>query len=71
MSSHPEVIRVCKSIDIDSDLINAAKSECDGLDLNTKASFKAFPPGENCVKIIESVKEQVRGFSRSENRWCR
>jgi len=71
MSSHPEVIRVCKSIDIDSDLINAAKSECEGLDLNTKASFKAFPPGEKCVKIIESVKQQVRAFSCSENRWCR
>lgn len=57
ISSHLEVIRVCKSIDIDSDLINAAKSECDGLDLNTKTSFKAFPPGENYMKIIESVKQ--------------
>lgn len=57
ISSHPEVIRVYKSIDINSDLINAAKSKCDGLDLNTKASFKAFPPGENYMKIIESVKQ--------------
>lgn len=62
MSFHPEVIRVYNSIDIDSDLVNAAKSECDGLDLNTLASFKAFPPGEKCVKIIESVKQQVRVF---------
>lgn len=59
--SHPEVIRVCNSIDIDSGLTKAAKSECDGLDLNTTASFKAFPPGENCEKVIESVKK-VRLF---------
>lgn len=59
MSSHSEVIRVSNYIDITSDLINAAKSECDGLDLTTTASFKAFPPGEKCVNIIESVKLQV------------
>jgi len=59
MSSHPEVMRVCNSIDIDSDLINAAKSECEGLDLNTTASFKRFPPGEKCVKVIDSLKKQV------------
>jgi len=51
-----EVIRIYKSIDINSDLINVAKSKCDGLDLNTKASFKAFPPGENYIKIIEKVR---------------
>ena len=32
MSSHPEVISVCDDIGIDSDLIETAKSECDGLD---------------------------------------
>ena len=48
-----------KSIDIASELISAAKIECDGLDLSTSASFKAFPPGEKCEKIIESVKHQV------------
>ena len=62
MSSHTEVISVCQSIDIDSDSINTAKSECDVLDLNTTASFKAFPPGEKCGKIIESVKQRVRVF---------
>ncbi len=60
MSSHPDVIRVCNSIDVDSDLINAAKSECDRLDLNTTAPSKTFPPGEMCRKVIESVKQQVR-----------
>ena len=51
-----EVIRIYKSIDINSDLINIAKSKYDSLDLNTKASFKAFPPGENYIKIIEKVR---------------
>ncbi len=59
MSSHPEVIRVCSNIDIDSELLNAAKSECDGLDLNTTATFKIFPPtGEACGKILEYVKKK-------------
>ena len=61
MSDHPEVIHLC-TINIDSDLIDAAKSECDGLDLNTTASFKAFTPGKNCEEIIKSVKQQVRMF---------
>jgi hypothetical protein len=59
MSSHPEVICACISTDIDSNLIDAAKSECDGLDLNTTASFMVFQPGKICVKIIDSVKKQV------------
>lgn len=59
MSSHPEVIHVCGSIDIDADLIDAAKQECDALDLNTMAPFKRFPPGEKCVKVIDSLKKQV------------
>ena len=62
MSSHTEAIRVCDSINIDSDLINAAKSECDSLDLNTTASSKTFPPPVTCRKVIESVKQQVRVF---------
>ncbi len=59
MSSHPEVIRVYTGIEIASDLISAAKDECDGLDLNTTASFKAFRPGKNCAKVIDSLKKQV------------
>ena len=60
MSSHPEIIRVYTSADIDSNLVDAAKSECDGLNLNTTASFQVFQPTEKCVKIIDSVKKQVR-----------
>jgi hypothetical protein len=67
MSSHPEVIRVCSSIDIDSDLINAAKSECDSLVLNTTASFKAFPPGEICGKILDAVKKKQVHFVLKRN----
>ncbi len=67
MSSHPKVIRVCSTIDMDSDLINAAKRECDGLDLNTTAPFKAFPPGEICRRVIESVQQKVRVCSCSDN----
>ncbi len=59
MSSHPEVIRVYAGIDIDSDLIDAARGECDGLDLNTTDSFKVFRPGEKCAKIIDSLKNKV------------
>ena len=60
MSSNPEVIRICDSINIDSGLIDTAKSECDALDLNITASSKTFLPGENCKKLIQSVKQQVR-----------
>ena len=59
MSSHPEVIHVCDNIDIDYDLIDAATRECNTLDINTTAPFKRFPPGEKCVKIIDSLKKQV------------
>lgn len=62
MSSYTEAIRVCDSIDIDADSISIAKSECDGLDLDTTASFKAFPPGEKCGEIIESIKQRVGVF---------
>ena len=58
---HPEVINLC-TFNINSDLIDAAKDECDGLDLDTTASFKAFVPGKNCEEIIKSVKQQVRMF---------
>ena len=54
MSSHPEIIRVYSGIDIDPDLIKEeAQKECDDLDLNTKASFKAFPLGEKCAKTTK------------------
>ena len=62
MSSHPDIIRVYTSVNIDSDLIDAAKVECDRVDLNTTATFMVFQPGETCGKIIESVKERVRFF---------
>lgn len=59
MSSHPDVIRVCNSINIDSNSIKEAKSECDGLDVTTTATVKVFQPGEICGKILDSVKKQV------------
>lgn len=60
MSSDPEVIRIYNGIDIDSDLIEAAMVECNGLEINTSAqSFKAFPPGQKCARIIDSLKRQV------------
>ena len=65
MSSHSEVICACTSINIDSNLMNGARTECDGLDLNTTDSFKVFEPGETCEKIKNSVKNQVCfGFTR-------
>ncbi|KAL9036974.1 MAG: hypothetical protein Q9214_005899 [Letrouitia sp. 1 TL-2023] len=67
MSSHPAVICV-RNIDIDSDLISAAKNECEGLDLNTTAPYKIFQPKEKCNKILDFIKEKqtprkVRGRS--------
>lgn len=47
-------------INIDNELLRAAKNECDNLDLDTSAPFKVFSPGENCVKVLNVVKEQVR-----------
>lgn len=52
------------NIDIGFDLINAAKDEVGGLDISSTTSYKAFPPGEKCAKIIESVKQQVCVRSR-------
>lgn len=57
MSSYLEVIRVYSSIEINSDLINATKSEYNNLDLNTTALFKRFPPGKNYIKVIDSLKK--------------
>ncbi|KAL2048953.1 hypothetical protein ABVK25_010806 [Lepraria finkii] len=59
MSSNPEVIRACTNIDIDFDLIDAARIECEALKLNTTAPFKRFPPGKICVKVIDSLKKQI------------
>ena len=67
MSSHLEVIRVHNGIDIESELIVAAKRECDTLDLDTTAPFKRFPPGKNCVKVIDSLQKQVRKRVKSVN----
>lgn len=67
MSSNSEVICL-HSIDIDPKLIDAAKSECNDLDLSATAPFKIFPPRGTCGKILEHVKEKqiarkVRGRS--------
>ncbi len=59
MSSHSEVIRVYVDIDIDFDLIDAARDECDGLNLNITDSFKVFRPEEKCAKIIDFLKNKV------------
>lgn len=58
MSFYIEIISICKSINIDFDLINIAKNECDVLDLNTTTSFKTFLLKEKCEKIIEFVKNE-------------
>ena len=42
MSSHSEVIHVYIDIDIDFDLIDAARDECNDLNLNITDSFKIF-----------------------------
>ena len=67
MSSNSEVICL-HSINIDPKLIDAAKSECNDLDLSATAPFKIFPPRGPCGKILEHVKEKqiarkVRGRS--------
>lgn len=59
MSSYLEIMRVCNIINIDFDLINVAKSECESLDLNTTIAFKRFSPREKCVKIIDFLKKQM------------
>lgn len=67
MSSHLEVIYVCNSINIYFNLINTVKSECDGLNLNTKTSFKGFWLGKTCMKIIDYVKHKVCVCSYSDS----
>ena len=57
--SAPDFIHVHDGINLDSDSVNAARDECDGLDLTTTASHKVFQPGDKCMKIIELVKKQV------------
>lgn len=59
MSFYLEVIRIYVNINIDFDLIDATKDECDGLDLNTTNSFKVFRSGEKCAKIIDFLKKHV------------
>lgn len=59
MSSHSEVIHVYIDIDIDFDLINAAKDECNDLNLNITDSFKIFRSEEKCVKIINFLKNKM------------
>ena len=61
MSVQADVIRVYPGINIDSSLVQAAKKECQSLDLSgTSDSYKIFEPGENCLKIINDVKKKVR-----------
>lgn len=59
MSSHSEVIHVYIDIDIDFDLINAVKDECNDLNLNITDSFKIFRSEEKCVKIINFLKNKM------------
>ncbi len=59
MSSHSEVIHVYIDIDIDFDLIDAARDECDDLNLNITDSFKIFRSEEKCVKIIDFLKNKM------------
>ena len=59
MSSHSEVIHVYIDINIDFDLINAAKDECNDLNLNITDSFKIFRSEEKCIKIINFLKNKM------------
>ncbi len=59
MSSHSEVIHVYIDIDIDFDLIDAARDECNDLNLNITDSFKIFWSEEKCVKIIDFLKNKM------------
>ncbi len=59
MSSHSEVIHVYVDIDIDFDLIDTARDECDDLNLNITDSFKIFRSEEKCVKIINFLKNKM------------
>ena len=59
MSSHSEVIHVYIDIDIDFDLIDTARDECDDLNLNITDSFKIFRSEEKCVKIIDFLKNKI------------
>ena len=59
MSSHSEVIYVFIDIDIDFDLIDAARDECNDLNLNITDSFKIFRSEENDVKIIDFLKNKM------------
>ena len=70
MFSHPEVICLHKNININSNLINTAKSECDDLNLNIKASFKGFWSGKTCMKIINYVKQKICVCLYLNSTWC-
>ncbi len=59
MSSHSEVIHVYIDIDIDFDLIDAARDECNDLNLNITDSFKIFRSEEKRVKIIDFLKNKM------------
>ncbi len=59
MFSYSEVIHVYINIDIDFDLIDAARDECNDLNLNITDSFKIFRSEEKCVKIIDFLKNKM------------
>lgn len=59
MFSYSEVIHVYIDIDIDFDLIDAARDECNDLNLNITDSFKIFRSEEKCVKIIDFLKNKM------------
>ena len=59
MFSYSEVIHVYIDIDIDFDLIDAARDECNDLNLNITDSFKIFRSEEKRVKIIDFLKNKM------------
>ena len=52
-------MRVYNIIDINFNLINAAKSKCENLDLNTTTAFKRFLLEEKYIKVINFLKKQI------------
>ena len=59
-----EIICTYISINIDFNLINAAKSECNNLNLNITNSFKVFKSGKICERIKNSIKQICFKFIR-------
>lgn len=58
--SHGEVICVCSNVKLDIALIQEAGRESAEKELKANAPFIAFKPEEKCIKVINSIKQQVR-----------